>query len=175
MNIRQMTASDIPEILSRFLFPWSTQEQTNAIWETYYREQQEANRTVAIVEKNGEIVGYGSLLRRSEYPHFASVNMPEVNAIWIDESHRGQGVGRALIQWIENLARSEGYNQIGIGVGLYKDYGPAQRLYFRLGYIPDGKGITYKGQATVAGQTYPLDDDLLLWLVKVLAPLPKSD
>lgn len=30
-------------------------------------------------------------------------------------------------------------------------------------------GITYKGQPAVAGQTYPLDDDLILWLIKALA------
>jgi hypothetical protein len=45
---------------------------------------------------------------------------------------------RALIKWLENLASQEGYNEIGIGVGLYRDYGPAQQLYFQLGYIPDG-------------------------------------
>ena len=71
---------------------------------------------------------------------------------------------------IENLAIEEGYHQIGIGVGLYRDYGPAQKLYFQLGYIPDGNGITYKGLMTTPGQTYPLDDDLLLWLVKPLSP-----
>jgi hypothetical protein len=32
----------------------------------------------------------------------------------------------------------------------------------------DGNGITYKGQPTVPGQTYPLDDDLIFWLVKAL-------
>lgn len=37
-----------------------------------------------------------------------------------------------------------------------------------LGYMPNGNGITYKGQPTVAGQAYPLDDDLILWLTKQL-------
>jgi GNAT superfamily N-acetyltransferase len=108
------------------------------------------------------------LLRKQECPFFAKKNIPEINAIWIDEDHRNQGLGTTLIKWIEDLARQEGYHQIGIGVGLYKDYGPAQRLYFQLGYIPDGNGITYKGQSTVPGQSYPLDDDLILWLTKTL-------
>lgn len=77
-----------------------------------------------------------------------------------------------LIKWIEKLAVKEGYKQIGIGVGLYRDYGPAQQLYFQLGYVPEGSGITYKGQLTVAGQSYPLDDDLILWLTK---PLRKAN
>src|SRR5580700_10370596 len=62
----------------------------------------------------------------------------------------------------------ESYDQIEIGVGLYRDYGPAQKLYFQLGYAPDGNGITYRGQPTIPGQTYTLDDDLILWLVKIL-------
>ena len=166
--IRPMHAHDISKIVSRYSFPWSTPEKTQQIWDTYYHEQQEGTRTVAILEENSEILGYGSLLRKSECPFFASTNIPEVNAIWIDENRRRQGLGKALIKWIENLALQEGFNQIGIGVGLYRDYGPAQKLYFQLGYTPDGNGITYKGQPAVPGQNYPLDDDLLLWLVKDL-------
>lgn len=166
--IRTMDANDIGKIVSRYSFPWSTPEKTQQIWNTYYQEQQNGIRTVAIIEKEGEILGYGSMLRKSECSYFARENIPEINAIWIDENCRRQGLGQALIKWIENLAKQEGYHQIGIGVGLYHDYGPAQRLYFQLGYIPDGNGITYKGQPTVPWQNYRLDDDLLLWLVKAL-------
>ncbi|MBM3183887.1 MAG: GNAT family N-acetyltransferase [Chlamydiae bacterium] len=166
--IRSLLKADIPKIVSRYSFPWSTPEKTTALWDTYYQEQEDKVRTVAVIEDNGEILGYGSLLRKPECPFFAQRNIPEVNAIWIDEEYRKKGFGTALIKWIENLASQEGYNEIGIGVGLYRDYGPAQRLYFQLGYFPEGNGITYKGQPTIAGQSYPLDDDLILWLVKPL-------
>ena len=166
--IRPMNAHDIAKMVSRYSFPWSTPEKTKVLWDTYYREQQDNIRTVAVLEKDNEILGYGSLLRKPESPFFADKNIPEINAIWIDEDHRRHGLGSALIEWLEKLASQEGYQQIGIGVGLYEDYGPAQKLYFQLGYIPDGNGITYKGQPTVPGQTYPLDDDLILWLLKAL-------
>jgi chloramphenicol 3-O phosphotransferase len=166
--IRPMHAHDIAKIVSRYSFPWSTPEKTKILWDTYYQEQKDNIRTVAVIETKGEILGYGSLLRKPECPFFAQRNIPEINAIWIDEDHRRKGLGTALIKWLENLASHEGYNEIGIGVGLYRDYGPAQQLYFQLGYIPEGNGITYKDQPTVAGQTYPLDDDLLLWLSKAL-------
>ena len=55
---------------------------------------------------------------------------------------------------------------VGIGVGLYPDYGSAQRLYIKRGYIPDGRGATYNNESVVAGKAYPVDDDLLLWLTK---------
>jgi len=166
--IRPMNGNDVAKIVSRYSFPWSTPEKTKALWDTYYREQQENIRTVVVIEKENEILGYGSLLRQQECSFFISKNIPEINAIWIEENHRRQGLGKALIQWIENLAAQEGYNQIGIGVGLYRDYGPAQKLYFQLGYVPEGNGITYKGQPATAGETYPLDDELILWLVKTL-------
>ena len=166
--IRPLEKNDIPKIVTRYSFPWSTPEKTNAIWDTYYQEQEDKVRTVAVIEKDCDILGYGSLLRKPECPFFAQKNVPEINAVWIDEHHRRQGLGTALIKWLEHLASQEGYNEIGIGVGLYRDYGPAQQLYFQLGYIPDGNGVTYKGQPTVAGQKYELDDEFLLWLIKTL-------
>jgi GNAT superfamily N-acetyltransferase len=166
--IRPMNVHDIEKIVSRYSFPWSTPEKTKVLWDTYYCEQQEGIRTVAVLEDTQEILGYGSLLRKPECPFFAKKNIPEINAIWIDENHRRQGLGKALIKWLEELATHEGYDQIGIGVGLYQDYGPAQKLYFQLGYAPEGNGITYKGQPTVPGQIYPLDDDLIFWLEKSL-------
>lgn len=166
--IRSMNAHDIAKIVSRYSFPWSTPEKTKILWDTYYQEQKDKVRTVAVMEKNGEILGYGSLLRKQECPFFAQRNIPEINAIWVDEDHRRKGLCTALIKWLEHFASQEGYNEIGIGVGLYRDYGPAQQLYFQLGYIPEGNGITYKGQPTIPGQFYPLDDDLILWLIKTL-------
>ena len=166
--IRSLHKTDIPKIVSRYSFPWSTPEKTQILWDAYYQEQEDKVRTVAVIEKEGEILGYGSLLRKPECTFFAQRNIPEINAIWIDENYRRKGLGTALIKWLEILASQEGYNEIGIGVGLYRDYGPAQQLYFQLGYTPEGNGITYKGESTVAGQSYPLDDDLLLWLVKPL-------
>lgn len=168
LQIRSLESSDIPQIVNRFTFPWSSSEKTQARWDQYYKEQESGIRTVGLVEKGHEILGYGSLLRQGECPFFLGQQIPEINAIWIDESHRRQGLAKALIRWLENLAAQEGYEQIGIGVGLYRDYGPAQRLYFRLGYCPDGNGLTYKGKPAVAGQSYRLDDDLILWLTKPL-------
>lgn len=167
-SIRVLQNADLPNIIRRYTFPWSTPERTKLLWDTYYQEQEQGVRTLAVIEENHEILGYGSLLRKSEYPLFMEKGIPEINAVWIDEGHRQRGLGTALIQWLEELAKKEGFVQVGIGVGLYKDYGPAQRLYFQLGYIPDGNGITYQRKSCTAGHAYPLDDDLILWLTKAL-------
>jgi hypothetical protein len=85
--IRPLHKTDIPNIVSRYSFPWTTPEKTNTLWKIYYQEQKDKVRTVAVIEKDDEILGYG---------------------------------------------------------------------------------ITYKGQSTVPGHSYPLDDDLILWLMKTL-------
>lgn len=64
--------------------------------------------------------------------------------------------------------RAAGHAQIGLGVGLYADYGAAQRLYVRRGYMPDGAGLTWNNEPAEAGAMVRVDDDLLLWLHKPL-------
>lgn len=164
--IRPMMAEDLAKIIERFCFPWSTPAEVTKTWQHYYQEQQSGIRTVGIIEEDNEILGYGSLLRRSKYPYFSHI--PEINDVWIDEQHRRRGLGKQLVLWLEELARKEAYQQIVLGVGLYRDYGPAQNLYFHLGYVPDGHGITYKCQPVIPGEKYPIDDDLILWLIKSL-------
>lgn len=164
VEIRPMNAVDIKVLVRDYSFPWSTPEDVTKRWQKYYDEQQNGIRTVAVLANKEELLGYGSLLLKSEYPHF--LNTPEICDVWIHEKHRRRGLGRKLITWLEQLAQKQGYSEVGIGVGLYADYGPAQQLYFQLGFAPDGHGITYKCQPTTPGKPYPLDDDLILWLKK---------
>ena len=162
--IRIATENDVEAIVRRECPPWTKPEELRAKWSGYFQEQQAAVRTVGIVGSGSEIFGYGSLLLQSKYPHFAGI--PEIHDVWIFEKHRRLGYGRALITWLEEVAREMGYNEIGIGVGLYADYGAAQRLYAQLSFLPDGHGVTYGYQPTVPGKSYPVDDELILWLKK---------
>jgi GNAT superfamily N-acetyltransferase len=168
VSIRNLLYKDIDKLAHTFSFPWTSFEATLKLWQQYFEEQQKGIRTACLLESQNKFSGYGSLLRSSEYFYFRENGIPEINAIWIDEQSRRQGLGKRLIEHLENLAREEGYNKIGIGVGLYKDYGPAQKLYFKMGYQPDGNGITYKGTWVVPGESHPVDDDLLIWLLKPL-------
>lgn len=163
--IRPLQAKDI-EVLGNLHFPWSTKDETIKKWSRYLDEQEQGIRKAEIVECEGVIVGYGHLLFRSESPHFKSSSIPEIQDLWVFEGHRGKGIGTALIRHLESLAVAKGYTHVGIGVGLYRDYGSAQKLYFHLGYAPDGYGITYRHTHVIPGEKYPVDDDLILWLTK---------
>jgi GNAT superfamily N-acetyltransferase len=164
--IRPLQFHDLDPLITVYSFPWSTPQATKEKWKAYYQEQQENKRIVGILERDKKLLGYGSLLFQSKYPLFDKI--PEINDVWIHQAYRQQRLGTLLIKWLEELARHKGYKEVGIGVGLYADYGPAQRLYFQLGYRPDGKGLTYQYQTPTPGQAYPLDDELILWLKKTL-------
>lgn len=166
--IRTMHQGDIVNLVKTFCFPWSSLQETTEKWTRNYAEHQMGTRTVYLVEIESQIIGYASLLSISECPHFKHDHIPEIHDLWISQEWRNKGFGKKLILHLEDSARMKGYKHIGLGVGLYKDYGQAQRLYCTLGYIPDGNGITYKGVSVTPCKEYPVDDDLILWLTKLL-------
>ncbi len=49
---------------------------------------------------------------------------------------------------------------------LLADYGNAQRLYFQLGYIPDGQGLHHRYKAVSYNESVTADDDLVIYLTK---------
>jgi Acetyltransferase (GNAT) family len=79
---------------------------------------------------------------------------------------RRRGVATLLMDAAEQLARERGVATLGITVGLFDEYGPAQRLYGRRGYVPDGRGAC-RGQVPLReGMRVTMDDDLIIWLTK---------
>lgn len=61
--------------------------------------------------------------------------VPEVRNVGVLESHRGRGIGTALMAEAERLAAPAGRMRLGVGI----DNPSARRLYERLGYRPTGK------------------------------------
>ena len=81
---------------------------------------------------------------------------------------RRRGVATLLMDAAEQLARDRGIATLGITVGLFDEYGPAQRLYGRRGYIPDGRGACRGQRPLSKGMHVTMDDDLIIWLTKDL-------
>jgi hypothetical protein len=63
---------------------------------------------------------------------------------------------------------------VGLGVGLYADYGPAHRMYLSRGYLPDGRGIAYQSESVPPGTAITVDDDLTLMMTRRL-PADRSE
>ncbi len=138
-------------------------------WEGYLSDQENKKRIVRVVELENRVIGIGTLKFLSDYSSFQKNNTPEINDLIVADDKQGRGFGTALINEFEMIARDLKYKTIGLGFGLYKDYGKAQKLYIKMGYIPDGNGITFHNKPVTPGDSYPVDDDLLLWLIKSLS------
>lgn len=168
-QIKPLQKNYINDLVEAFTFPWTTKEGTLKKWETYFNEQENNKRLVLILFHEKKYVGYGSLIFKPQYSSFEEQNIPEINDLWVLSEYRNKKLATKLIGELEKIARDSGYEKIGLGVGLYKDYGVAQRLYVKLGYIPDGNGITYNYQYVIPGKEYSVDDALILWFTKNLA------
>ena len=66
--------------------------------------------------------------------------MPEINDFNVVPSYRRRGIGTALMDEAETLIRERSV-EAGIAVGMYAEYGSAQRMYVLRGYVPDGLGL----------------------------------
>jgi GNAT superfamily N-acetyltransferase len=131
-------------------------------------EQATGNRDIFIARYEGEQAGYCILNWEPKYGYFKAHGIPETQDLNVLPAFRRRGIATAMICHCEQLARGRGKELMGISVGLHGAFGPAQVLYTRLGYIPDGHGITYDRKIVGSGEFRPVDDQLCLMMVKKL-------
>ncbi len=167
MDISSLRREDISIIVSAFKeIGWDKPAST---FEGYLHEQLNNRRIIWVAWVDDCFAGYVSFVWESKYPPFRAKHIPEIMDLNVLPPYRNRGIGNHLLELAENAARKKGLQSVGLGVGLYADYGPAQRLYVKRGYIPDGKGITYAYQPIEAGSLVSVDDDLVLWFTKKLS------
>ena len=139
---------------------------------TYYDrclERQDAHEMdIVVAVRNQKTIGYGLLNWQPKYAYFKKQALPEIQDLNVVTMHRRQGVGRALITFCEQVVLQKGGGEMGIGVGLDSSFGAAQRLYSKMGYIPDGQGISYDRKQVTVGEFRPIDDNLCLMMTKKL-------
>jgi GNAT superfamily N-acetyltransferase len=166
MNIRLLKKTDIAVIVNAFKESgW--QIKPASVFEQYLDGQEQDKRICLVAFFDSEFAGCVTLKWQSDYKFFADDIIPEISDLNVLPNFRNKGVGSELIAKCEKYA-AERSNIVGIGVGLYPDYGSAQRLYIKRGYIPGGHGATYNYKYVTPGKEYLLDDDLVLWLTKKL-------
>ncbi len=134
---------------------------------TYLDQKKLGQRDVVVACLEGEIAGYVTVLQRSEYEPFSSKNIPEISDLNVLKKFQRKGLGKILVEEAERIIKPHSL-VAGLGVGVLKDYGPAMRLYVKLGYMLDGNGPTYRCKALEYGEQVKVDDDLLLWMTKNL-------
>ncbi len=109
-----------------------------------------------MASKGQYIAGYITLQWDSKYRSFHEKGIPEIMDLNVFPPFRGEGIGSKLMDIVEKEAQAKS-STLGIGVGLYVDYGPAQRMYIKRGHTPDVRGVTYDYGPVKPGKKVPLD------------------
>ncbi len=131
-------------------------------------QQEQGLRLILIARFEGRDIGYCILSWQPKYAFYRRLEIPEIQDLNVLPEYRRRGIASRMIAHCESLAQEKGCEYIGIGVGLDGSYGAAQRLYVKLGYVPDGNGVTYDRQVISKGELRPVDDDMSLMLIKNL-------
>ena len=165
IQIRSLNQHDPPLIAAAFASIGSVKPE--AKYQLYLEQEAAGSRTGLVASVDGELAGYVTINWRPTYPGFAELEIPEIQDLNVLPAFRRRGIASRLLDLAEaQTARRHGL--VGIGVGLHAGYNAAQRLYGLRGYIPDGRGITYRDQYVGQYVQVLLDDDLVLHLTKQL-------
>ena len=126
ITIRLLEEQDIPVICSAFeKAGW---HRPPLILENYLFEQVKGTRVVFVAFTNDEFTGYVTVKWKSDYPPFAEKGIPEIVDLNVLPPFQRRRIASALVDKAEELIYQRS-PIAGIGVGLYADYGPAQRMY----------------------------------------------
>ena len=164
-SIRKMQESDIKELSRGFISQgWPSREE---ILTRYFKEQESGEREVLVAEVEGALAGYISILPCAKQGPFAEI-YPELSDFNVFEPFQNQGIGNLLLEEAEKRVRLIS-DKVTLGVGLHSGYGPAQRLYIKRGYIPDGTGGWYQNHQPAMNAVCEDIGELVLYLSKNLS------
>ena len=163
-SIRKMQESDIKELSRGFISQgWPSREE---ILTRYFKEQESGERGVLVAEVEGALAGYITILPCAKQGPFAGM-APELSDFNVFEPFQNQGIGNLLLEEAEKRVKLIS-DKVTLGVGLHSGYGPAQRLYIKRGYIPDGTGVWYQNHQPAMNAVCEDIGDLVLYLSKNL-------
>ncbi len=163
IKVREMRDQDARVIARAFVAQGCDKPLSQ--YDGYYCDQSEGTRLILVAEVSGEFAGYLTVVWQSHYAPFRDAGIPEITDFNVLLAWRRIGIGTALMDEAER--RVSGRSRVvGIGVGLTSDYGAAQVLYAKRGYVPDGRGMYRYENQVRPGATVPADDDLVLHLTK---------
>jgi len=164
-SIRKMQESDIKELSRGFISQgWPSREE---ILTRYFKEQESGEREVLVAEVEGALAGYITILSCAKQGPFAEI-YPELSDFNVFEPFQNQGIGNLLLEEAEKRVRLIS-DKVTLGVGLHSGYGPAQRLYIKRGYIPDGTGVWYQNHQPAMNAVCEDIGELVLYLSKNLS------
>jgi len=135
------------------------------IIQKYYDDQQNSRRQVLVAEIDNNVAGYLTILPKDENGPFKNKNIPVICDFNVLIKYQRTGIGNILMDIAESIVMQTS-DSICLGVGLHSGYGPAQRMYVKRGYIPDGSGVWFQDKLATPYTTVENGDDLVLYMSK---------
>lgn len=148
MTIRLATPADIPALLSllRHVVP-QMQASGNFQWDDTYPNATVFSNDIAkeqlwVADIDGQLAGVSAITSDQE-PEYAQVgwdvNEPAIvtHRLAVDPEFRGQGVGKALLQQAETVARERGISRLRIDTNTHNLV--TQKLFPTAGYVFAGE------------------------------------
>jgi ribosomal protein S18 acetylase RimI-like enzyme len=166
LRIRPLEPGDVGPIVAAFAA--AAWPRSAGLYERYLADQEAGARVVRVALLDGAVCGYVTVAWTSDHAPFREAGIPEIKDLNVLPAFRRRGIASRLMDEAERII-AERSPVAGIGVGLYGDYGPAQRMYVLRGYVPEGRGIVHRDHPVRGGETVRADDDLVLHLTKMLA------
>ncbi|MEV5826656.1 GNAT family N-acetyltransferase [Spirillospora sp. NPDC052242] len=147
MTFREATAADLPQIV-RLLAddPLGATRETpgDDIPEAYFTAfaaiEKDANNTVVVAERDGEIIG---TLQLTYIPGltYNGGERAQIEGVRVASDQRGHGVGQALIGWAVDRARARGCRLVQLTTDRQRP--DAIRFYQKMGFRPSHMGMKY--------------------------------
>jgi len=159
LTLRELRPTD-PEPMAE-VFEAIDWDKPAELYRQYLKEQADGTRDVLVAELGGRFAGYVTVYWATQD------GVPEIMDLSVLPAFWRRRIGTALMDAAEKRV-SERSSVVGIGVGMHAGYGPAQRMYVRRGYIPDGEGLSYDGKPVKSGATVVADDSLTMHFTKRL-------
>jgi GNAT superfamily N-acetyltransferase len=172
LRIRSLEERDVGPITDAFrAVGWKNKPRSR--YERYLEEQRDGRRAVLVAFVEDSFAGYLTINWRPDHSPFREAGVPEIQDFNVLPRFRRRGIGTRLMDEAERTV-AEISDIVGIGVGMFSDYGAAQRLYVLRGYVPDGRGLTREGHPVSEGDVVPVDNGLILYFTKVLPGGPRT-
>ena len=164
--IRDMVETD-PQIITHeeHLQGWT--EQKTEKYTQRLKDVAEGKCVALVAEYKGNVAGYFNVYPNTMCGLYGGKGYPELIDLGVLKKYRKHGIGNILMQVAEDVARQYADMAI-IGVGLHRDYGAAQRMYIKRGFIPDGTGVWWQNKPLEPYADFKNDDEAAIYMYKKL-------
>jgi aminoglycoside 6'-N-acetyltransferase I len=100
---------------------------------------------VALARAGNETVGMAEVSIRRDHVEGTTITpVPYLEGWFVAETHRGQGIGRALLNFVENWSRSQGYSELASDAELHNTH--SITLHTQLGFREVGRTAHFMKQ-----------------------------